>query len=208
MNRIFDPNNFFFSLLARCVDVVGLSMLWVLLCIPVVTIGPASAALYHAVSLTFRGEGSDGAFLLFFRSLRANLKQGVLVTLILVPVALFLMGMYGIYSLALSAGLPAASAAYVFFLVLCIIPVGLVCWLFPLLGRFEFTIPGLFSTALRLLVAHLPTTVVLVALMVALYSLATYLLILIFVAPALWAALATPLLERAFSRHMPPPDQE
>ena len=41
IKHLFDPGNMLFSSLARIVDIVGLSLLWVLLCIPVVTIGPA-----------------------------------------------------------------------------------------------------------------------------------------------------------------------
>lgn len=34
MNRIFSPDNLFFRSLARGVDLIGLSLLWVLLCTP------------------------------------------------------------------------------------------------------------------------------------------------------------------------------
>ena len=44
---IFNPENLFFRMLSGGVDVVGLSLLWVLFSIPVVTAGPAAAALYY-----------------------------------------------------------------------------------------------------------------------------------------------------------------
>ena len=196
MNRIFSPDNLFFRSLARGVDLIGLSLLWVLLCIPVVTIGPATAALYHAIARVFRFHEEEGAFGLFFRSLKANLKQGVLATLILLPGA------------ALDAELAGASAAYVFFLILLIIPVGLVCWLFPLLGRFEFSLPDLFLTAFRLMLAHIPTTLVLVILAVLFVSLSSWLFVLMLLTPALWAVCASWLLERAFAKHMSPSDED
>ena len=202
MNRIFSPDNLFFQSLARCVDVVGLSILWLLLCFPVVTIGPATAALYHALCRVFHFHEEEGAFGLFFRSLKANLKQGILATLILVPFALLLIFLHGIYATALSAEMSGASMAYMYFLLLLIVPLGLVSWLFPLLGRFHFSLPGLFLTAFRLMVAHIPTTLLLVVLTVALYLLATWWLIFSFVAPGLWAVCAAPLLERAFARHI------
>ena len=109
MNRIFSPDNLFFRTLARCVDVVGLSLLWLLLCFPVVTIGPATAALYHALCRVFHFHEDEGAFGLFFRSLKANLKHGVLASLILVPFALLLIFLHGIYATALSAEMSGAS---------------------------------------------------------------------------------------------------
>ena len=50
LRGIFDPENGFFRTLSRMVDVVGLSLLWVVLSLPLVTFGPACAALYHTVT--------------------------------------------------------------------------------------------------------------------------------------------------------------
>ena len=206
MKGIFSPDNMFFSTLARCVDIVGLSLLWLLLCFPVVTIGPATAALYHSVCRVFHFHEEYGAFSLFFRSLKANLKQGILATLILLPFAVLLFFLYNIYTAAIVAELSGATLAYMYFLLLLIIPIGLVCWLFPLLGRFHFSLPSLFLTALRLLVSHIPTTLLLVALAVGLFLVSSYWLIFSFAAPALWALLAAWPLERAFAKHMESPD--
>ena len=206
MKSIFSPENFFFRTLARCVDIVGLSLLWLLLCFPVVTIGPATAALYHSVCRVFRFHEDEGAFGLFFRSLKANLKQGILATLILIPFAVLLFFLYYIYSAAVLAEVSGATIAIVYFLLLLIIPIGLVCWLFPLLGRFHFPLPDLFLTAFRLMIAHIPTTLLAVALAVGLFLVSSYWLILSFVSPALWAAVAAWPLERAFSKHMTFPE--
>ena len=45
--QVFDPDNLFWRIMARGVDFVGLSIFWIALCLPVVTIGPATAALYY-----------------------------------------------------------------------------------------------------------------------------------------------------------------
>ena len=44
------------------------------------------------------------------------------------------------------------------------IPAGVLSWLFPLLGRFDYRVRDLFGTAFRLTVLHLPSTVVVVLL--------------------------------------------
>ena len=44
------------------------------------------------------------------------------------------------------------------------LPAGVLCWLFPLLGRFEYRVGPLFAAALQLTLRHLPTTVVVVLL--------------------------------------------
>lgn len=202
MNRFFDPENALFSTISRLVDIVGLSLLWALLCIPVVTIGPATAALYYTVVKAFR-QGSSATFRLFFRSLWINLKKGLLCTLIFIPVALLLCLLGHWYGLAASTQGTVGQLAYSYFYVLALIPVGLACWLFPLLGRFEFSVRGLFSTAFRLLIAHLPTTLLLLLITVAAAVLTLKFLLLIFLLPACWALLISYPLERAFAKHMP-----
>ena len=73
LRGIFDPENGFFRTLSRMVDVVGLSLLWVALSLPLVTFGPACAALYHTVTHCVACQG-DSTYLTFFRSFRANLR--------------------------------------------------------------------------------------------------------------------------------------
>ena len=78
----FHPDNIIFRALARLVDLVGLSLLWAVCSIPLVTLVPATAALYHALYRVFRKKDEDRSFRLFFRSLRENLRQGVPASLI------------------------------------------------------------------------------------------------------------------------------
>lgn len=202
IKHLFDPGNMLFSSLARIVDIVGLSLLWVLLCIPVVTIGPATSALYYACYHAFR-QGDSKAFGRFFHSLRLNLKQGILSTVILLPVFILLYGLSQWYGLALDAQAVGSTVGYGFFYVLLLIPMGLACWLFPLLARFEFSTGALFSTAFRLLLAHLPTTLFITLLAAAALLLSIQFLPLFLFAPAIWAILSSLPLERAFARHMP-----
>ncbi len=206
MARIFDPENGFFSALSSLVDIVGLSILWAVLCLPVVTIGPATAALYHTMYYVFR-EHASGTFGRFFRSLWKNLKQGVLATLILIPAAFLLVLLdfwYG--QMAGQGGM--GTLAYGYFLVLAAVLIGFVCWLFPLLGRFTFTLKQLFSTAARMAVAHLPTTILAAALTVATIMAVLWRMILLFVLPAVLALVLSYPLERAFRKHITPPEEE
>ena len=92
MSGLFDPKNDLWRTVSTMTDVCGLSFLWAAACVPVVTIGPATAALYFAVVRRVRRR-EDGAFKAFFHSFRMNVKQGVLATLmILVPAFLMQLG--------------------------------------------------------------------------------------------------------------------
>lgn len=163
MGGFFNPEKGIWAWLSTLVDVVGLSVLWIALCLPVVTIGPATAALYYAVVRYVRRRES-GAFGGYLRSFRANFAVGLRATLTVIPLFLLLLGGYRIvcwYGTRLGGMAYILYVAYYFALVL---PAGVVCWLFPLLGRFEYGVRDLFRTAFQLTAAHLPSTVILVLL--------------------------------------------
>lgn len=163
MGRFFNPEKGIWSWLSTLVDICGLSILWIALCLPVVTIGPATAALYYTVVKCVRPRES-GAFGHYFRSFLANFKTGLLAGLIAIPAALLLLVWYGIvrwYGTRLGGMAYVSYVACYFALVL---PLGVLCWLFPLLGRFEYGVRGLFHAAFQLTIAHLPSTVVVVLL--------------------------------------------
>ena len=74
-------NNRFFKLGGKLWNIIVLSGLFVLCCLPVVTIGASLAALYYGVSKCF-GKGSDRPASEFWHSFKDNLGQGSLLTLI------------------------------------------------------------------------------------------------------------------------------
>ncbi len=202
MGDFFNPEKGIWVWLSTLVDVVGLSVLWIFLCLPVVTVGPATAALYYTVVKCVRGRES-GAFGDYLRSFRANLRVGLRATLIVIPLFLLLLGGYRIvlwYGTGLGGTAYILYVAYYFALVL---PAGVLCWLFPLLGRFEYGVRGLFRTALQLTVAHLPTTVILVLLtfQAAIFCLNRWWPV-VFV-PVLAMLLASLFTERIFQKYSP-----
>ena len=89
MSEFFNPEKGIWAWLSTLVDVVGLSVLWIALCLPVATIGPATAALYYTVVKCVRKQ-ENGAFGVYLRSFRSNLKTGLKATLIALPPAVIL----------------------------------------------------------------------------------------------------------------------
>lgn len=160
---IFDPENLFFRILARGVDLVGLSLLWLVLCMPVVTIGPATAALYYTVVKTFR-HGKDEAFGRFLKSFKGNLKLGIPVTLAGIPLAVFLAWGYNVMSNNIST--QAGVVMYMVYYILLLVPAGIYSYIFPLMGRFEFRMGPLVQSAVIMTFRHLPSTVIVVMLTV------------------------------------------
>lgn len=69
------------NLLMKLTDLVGLTFLWVIGCIPIVTIFTSTAATYHTVVTCVRG-GKAGITAEFKAAYLRNMKQGILLTLL------------------------------------------------------------------------------------------------------------------------------
>ena len=70
----------------------GLSLFWLLCCLPVVTFFPACVALYDSVVHCVHGD-EPGAFGRFFATLKDELLRGILVSVLwLVLIAVFVLG--------------------------------------------------------------------------------------------------------------------
>ena len=78
MRGVFNPDSPMMRALGVVWDLIVLNLLFLVCCIPVVTIGPAITAL-HYVTTKMAGE-KDGTPVVgnFFKSFRANFRQGVL----------------------------------------------------------------------------------------------------------------------------------
>lgn len=206
MGGAFDPKNDLWRTVSLVTDVCGLSFLWVVACLPVVTIGPATAALYFAVVRYVRRR-EDGAFRAFFRSFRMNLRQGVLATLIiLLPAFLLQLGWRMCRTMAASAA--GGYGLLAFYSLLMVLPLGALMYLFPLLGRFTFSLGDLFRTAARLTLAHLPTSLCLVILFAVGAMLCLQFVLPLFFLPALVTLASSLLLEKVFRRYAPELEEE
>lgn len=202
MQEFFNPEKGIWAWLSVLVDICGLSILWAVLCLPLVTIGPATAALYFSVVTCVR-KREGGAFRAYLHSFRQNLKTGLLATLIVLPVsALLLWG----HLIMRWYGTRAGGTAYILYIAhyfALLLPLGVLCWLFPLLGRFEYHVGGLFRTALQMVLAHLPSTVVVVLLTVqsAVFCIEEWWPVVFL--PAVVALLSSMFFEACFRKHAP-----
>ena len=201
-SRIFDPENVVFRNLARLADVIGLSLLWLLFSLPVLTVGPASAALYHAVR---RGivTREDSTYACFWRSFRENLKVGLAATVLaLVGAGLLAIGRQVMYTAATAIGQQAVVLYYAY-LVLLAVPAGILCWMFPLLSRYRVTLGQLLVRSAYLTVRVRPSTVILVLLLLEAIPSCIAVFPLILFVPVLECLLASLFVERAFLRLSP-----
>lgn len=84
MRGVFNPDSPMMRALGVVWDLIVLNLLFLVCCIPVVTIGPAITAL-HYVTTKWRVKRWYSGGRQFFKSFRANFRQGVLMGILLGP---------------------------------------------------------------------------------------------------------------------------
>lgn len=159
MNTLFSPDSKFMLALNRIADLVVLNLCFLLTCIPIVTIGAASTAMY---TVCFRiGTGREtGIFRSYFRAFRDNFKQSTALWLLeLLLCAATCVNIYLCYHMS-------GTLHYMFILFLPLLALVLLVfsYAFPLLSQFENTILVTFKNALALSLGYLPRTLLITVL--------------------------------------------
>lgn len=144
---------------SQILNLVKLNVLWLVCCLPIVTIGPATSAMNHVVNL-YLEEKNDQVLRPFFKAFRRDLKQGLalgLLMLILTGIAVF----DGLFLLANFSG--AAHPAWIPFLILVLFLVSLYVYAFPLLSRYQLRFTELLKNAVALFWQHLVPSILALA---------------------------------------------
>ncbi len=198
MGGFFSSNNILFRASERIMDVCVLSLMWLLCSLPVVTIVPASSALYYSCVKCLR-RGEKGPYVNFLRAFRDNLKTGIAAS----AVFLLLAAALAWFNFMLAQLAPVQ--ARIAYLVLMLLPLGALVCASALLSRFSCALGSLLRDAARITIGHLPR----VAAAAALTALTAFLclryalfLVWIFL-PAVNALLVSRLLDPVSSRYTP-----
>lgn len=204
MGRIFDPENGFFSFISQIMDVVALSLLWLVCSLPLVTIGPATAALYYCVVKCVR-RGENKVFANFKAAFRENLKTGMILTVILLPLAYLLLCGAWLMWLAAAGGDTFAGVMGGAYLLALFLPLGVLFIAFPLLSRFTYGVKDCLWTALQLTIRHFPSAILLVVINGTMIwvSLQFWLFFPFLLSPGVAALLSSLFLERIFKKYTP-----
>ena len=160
MDRIFNMDNKFFTFMGRVADLILLNIIFLLSCIPIVTIGASITAMYYVTLKMARNEDSY-IFRSFVKSFKQNFKQSTIIWLILLAVGALLFVDFTIMEQAGSEGV--FKAVYLGLYLLLLLFGMVFAYIFPLLSRFDNTVKNTFLNALKMAIAHFPYTVLILA---------------------------------------------
>lgn len=158
--KLFDPDSPIMSFLARVADLVILNVLWLLCCLPVVTAGASTTAMYHVVR-HLQEESISSVTRDFFRSFKSDFRQATPVyLLLLIPTAAVVMNAW-ILSAQSSDVVPVYLRAI--WMVSALMLTFVVSFVYPVMAYFDDTVWKTLRTAAVLAVAKLPRTVLISA---------------------------------------------
>lgn len=142
------------------IDIIFLGILWLLCCLPVITIGPASCAFYHAMVKCVRhGRGHVGAS--FFKALKDNFKTSFILWLMfLLLIGLWIADMYAM-NLLDPEGTKLMSGISAYLIIPVLIPLP---WVFAYISRFENSTWDTLKFSVFLSIKNLARTVMLLLL--------------------------------------------
>ena len=157
MSNLFNLDGPILQFINKIVYSVYLNILWFVCCIPIVTIGESTTALFY-VTLKMAKNEEGNITKSFFHSFKDNLKQGTKIWLILLSLGIILgIDGYVLYHIRFEnifwtlcmAVFFVAAAAYAIVLM----------YIFPLLARFDNTVGAMFKNALFIGIRFLFCTV-------------------------------------------------
>ncbi len=153
MNGLFSYDGKLARAISRVADVIIMSLLWIVCCVPLVTVCASTTALNYAAIKASLKEGSVAKN--FFKSFKENFRQSLLLTLIFAIVAAV---MAVNWKLIMTNGAGGAVMKVIYIAALIWLAL-ILAYIFPLLSRFSLPTGQLFVNAFMLSVTNLPKTI-------------------------------------------------
>ena len=189
------------EILNKTGEIILLNIIFLICCLPVITIASALTSFYYAMIKSVRRERGNPVRE-FMRSMKRTIAKGSLLTL-----GIFLwMGalLYGRWMLLNGPG-GAVSFQRVLYDVLIVLSIFFLIYIFPVFSRFEMKLSGIVKLSFVMSIRYLPVTAAVAVGSAAVGWLLIYYLPIacILVVPGVWCYLVTFLMEKALLHYMP-----
>ena len=206
MSDIFNYDNKLMQGLDKFFNVCYLSIVWLLACIPIITIGAANTALYYTANKVLK-HNRGYVWKDFWGAFRANFKQSTIVWLVTLGLTLLMcFDTYVMWKFA-AAGY-GIGKIYIFFAIVLAFVIMWAVYVFPYIGRFANTTKAIMKNALLLAFAHLPKTLLVFAMFVGCAVFLYLFGFLIVLLPGLYMWIKSYIMEGIFRKYMSEEDRE
>lgn len=213
MSRVFNFEGPVFTFLSRLADLFWLNLLFIVCCIPVITIGAATTALYY-VTLKMAKDEEGYITRSYFKSFKENFMQatviwiGFLVLGIIMIMDLRIVNGGNVAEVFSSPALGNVIMVAVFVMVVVFLMTG--TYVFPILAQFDNTTRNTVKNAFLISIRHLPYTIgmlIITALPIALIWFFPALFILVLIMFSATAYFNSKIFNKIFVLYMPKEDE-
>lgn len=209
MGKIFSLDSPFVQFMNRVADIMWLNILFIICCIPVITIGASVTAMYYVTLKMVRNEESY-ITKSFFKSFKLNFRQATIIWLILVIAGGLLAFDYAIMTGRFGVSIEnstLASAMQVLLIVVFIFYIFTTTFVFPVLSKFYNSVKNTIKNAFIMSIRHFPVTLACIAIGIVVALLIIYipimLMLSIFLLFSLAAYASSYLFVRVFDKYIP-----
>ena len=153
--NLLNEDNVVHVFLNKLGDIVIANLLFILCCIPVITIGPSLTALYHCMMRTVKGN-NNGTTKTFFRAFKENFKQSLIIWLLILAAGTMI-----ILNIRFLLHAEGSAAHMLFYLSVGVLTLLIIftLYIFPVIATFANTLGALCRNAFLLAFMHFPTTI-------------------------------------------------
>lgn len=206
MGWLFDINNPVMRWVVKIFDCICLSILWVAACLPIVTIGAASTALFATIHRYIRLE--EGSMLrTFFRAFRENFKRSTLCWLVVLTILALLAVDVLVFRTMAVNGHPLGKL-YWLILLLTGVAATWTAYLFAYAERFDGSVKDVLKLSFLLMVLHPMKAAAVLLILLAGAALVAIGPVALSIVPALCCWLCDIVIAGAFSQHLREEDRQ
>lgn len=198
--KVFMFEGGFYYYTEKLFDLMALSLLWILCCLPVITAGAAGTALYYTVIKNIKGERGYLAGE-YWKAFCLNFKSSTKIWMVVVGLGfLFQLNIGILLKLAEGNVRTILIGIYLFLLFLV---AGILIYGFPALARFDMNGGWIIRLALYMTVRYFPVTLLLLGILAGSAAMVYVYPFSILILPALSCTLSSALMEKVLQNHMP-----
>lgn len=154
---MFSENSLLMNVLEKIADMCIASIMWIIFCIPLITMVPATIALYYTTVKVIR-RNTGYVIREFWGAFIQNARQGIFVEIIYIVLGILC---YALHSFSIQIGLNTSlgKAYYVFSMGMGILAMMIILYLLPILSRFSVSVFSAFRLAAAFEWSNLKTVI-------------------------------------------------
>ncbi len=205
MDKLFNADSGLMRALSKIFDIGMLTLIYLVFCVPVVTVGAATTSLYYVSAKVLRHNRSY-VWREFWSSFKTNFVQSTIVWVITVIITLLLivnMQIVGATADSEKGGYLMGAYLAILFILLCIS-----CYVYPIISRFGTRLSQILRLSLYCAFRHFLHTIILLLILAAMVALiyagmVTNIILTFLFAPGLAGFASTYPMEHVMKKYMP-----